>query len=67
MNTIKGSRIKDIISYQFSLSTGQDEENYFSGEHSKISTGAPSGMELKTGRYRVVGGELFRIVGGTPK
>jgi len=50
----------------FSLTTAQEESNYFSGENQEqrsgiIFTEIPT---LATGDYRVIDGELCRIVSG---
>lgn len=49
---------------QFSLSTAEDEQNYFTGQPDPIQPD-PSAV-LIPGVYRVIDGRLYRIVGGLP-
>jgi hypothetical protein len=49
---------------QFSLSTAEHAENYFSGEQGSFAR--PTQTALAPGLYRVIDGALTRIVPGIP-
>ena len=49
----------------FTQTTGEDQVNYFNGE-SSLETSIQEDIELIKGQYRVVDGELFRIVEDLP-
>lgn len=51
--------------FQISLSTAEEGEYYFTGEQHTIAT--PNFQNLfPSGKYRVMNGQLFRIVDGVP-
>lgn len=55
-----------FIDEQFSLSTAEDEKNYFSGTPlQELPEVAPEKI-LPPGLYRVIDGEVFRIAPGSP-
>lgn len=53
-----------FIAKQFSQSTGDDARDYFSGTSQSVAQ-ADTPM-VAPGTYRVVNGELRRVVGGIP-
>jgi hypothetical protein len=48
---------------QFSLSTADDEKNYFTGQLCNQAEVAPK-VALPSGVYRVMDNNLYRVVGG---
>jgi len=56
----------ELIDFQFSLSTAEDERNYFSG----ITPTPPPEVRLEEamppGIYRIIDGEAYRVVPGVP-
>jgi hypothetical protein len=52
-------------SEQLSVSTAEEEENYFT-EETVVSPQAPSEAVLPPGTYRVIDGQLFRVLPGPP-
>ena len=50
---------------QFSVSTAEDERNYFTGEFSSLPRPNPNTI-LPPGIYRVIDGSIYRIVGVAP-
>ena len=56
---------KDFVVEQLSLSTGEDEQNYFSDSLPAPHQPLPESL-LPSGNYRVVNGSLFRVVAGVP-
>ena len=57
----------ELISYQFFLSTADDESNYFTGEFSQTPKEPQKGQTLSPGKYRVIDGILCRIISGIMK
>ena len=58
--------LMELIEFQMALSTGEQEETLFSErEPSKDMRGMEEGW-LSPGTYRVVDGELYRLVPGIP-
>ena len=57
---------KGLTVLQFSLSTGEDELNYFGNEVANISLTPTRRIDLLPGTYRISGGELFHIAPGSP-
>lgn len=56
----------ELIEFQMALSTGEQEEILFTEHHpSKKMLGVDEGW-LSPGTYRVVDGELYRLVPGSP-
>lgn len=55
-----------FVSFQFSLSTGEDEKNYFGRSDQDPPVRSEDIGKLVPGTYRVLDGELFRIVSGFP-
>lgn len=53
------------VSEQFSLSTA-DEENALIIDVEDLEVPAPPPPALQPGQYRVIAGELFRLVPGSP-
>lgn len=55
-----------LTDFQFSLSTAEDERNYFSAlTPPPLPEPAPEDV-LAPGTYRVIDGRLFRITTGVP-
>ena len=54
-----------MIEVQMCLSTAEDEKNYFSGTTSKPPVIDPDEI-LPPGTYRIIDGELYRILPGLP-
>ena len=50
---------------QFSVSTAEDERNYFTGEFESLVQPNPTAI-LPPGFYRVIDGSIYRIVGVAP-
>jgi hypothetical protein len=57
--------IGDLVDYQFALSTAEDELNLFTGAQ-KTELPPHAFAPLPAGIYRVIDGELVRIVPGLP-
>jgi hypothetical protein len=55
----------ELVEFQISLSTAEEEANYFSEEISPRDTGG-DGQILCPGSYRVIDGQLYRIRTGVP-
>jgi hypothetical protein len=53
----------DFISEQLSVSTAQEEQNYFTGQPPTPFQSNPNDV-LPPGTYRVIGGQLYRVVEG---
>ena len=53
----------DFVVEQLSLSTAEDQQNYFSGMPPTMHEPSPNSI-LPAGIYRVVDGSLHRLVGG---
>lgn len=51
----------EFISCQMSVSTAEEESNYFTGERSRIHHEDPN-LAMPAGNYRVINGQLYRIV-----
>lgn len=60
------SQPHDFVRFHFSLSTAEDEKNYFSGVSSALGELGNAQQQLPSGVYRIVDGELCRIVPGRP-
>jgi hypothetical protein len=58
--------MSQFLSMQFSLSTGDDEINYFTGEQEVVAVEADPNAILPPGTYRVVDGQLYRIASSNP-
>lgn len=51
----------------FTLTTAQDEQNYFSGTaHSVPKPFTGDKIKLKAGQYRIVDGSILPIISGMP-
>lgn len=56
----------NLVQMQLSLSTAEDERNYFTGS-SPVSPPEPDPEAiLPPGIYRVIDGEIFRVSAGAP-
>lgn len=55
----------ELVQLQIAVSTAEDEQSYFVGQHSPEPRRPPS-SPLAGGVYRVVDGELFQVVPGVP-
>jgi hypothetical protein len=55
-----------VINQPFSMSTADDEKNYVTGEQDTLPLQVRAEIMLAEGTYRVIDGELCRIVGGLP-
>lgn len=53
----------DFVVEQLSVSTAEDEQNYFSDTPPTAHQPSPNSI-LPAGLYRVVDGSLYRLVGG---
>lgn len=54
-----------FVQFQLSLSTAEEERNYFGGCDQAIEYKFDAPSILPSGQYRVVDGELYRIVPGS--
>ncbi len=54
-----------LIIEQMSLTTAEDENNYFTGQPQASIQPTPSEI-LPSGSYRVIDGNLYRVVGTFP-
>jgi hypothetical protein len=52
-----------LVIEQLSVSTAEDENNYFTGQQNVIEQPEPSKV-LPAGLYRVIEGQLYRVIGG---
>jgi hypothetical protein len=52
---------------QLSTTTGEQEEQYFSGSHEPTPLAPREGVSLPSGDYRIVAGDLYRILPGVPE
>jgi len=51
----------------FSLTNAEDQENYFTGDiKTYIREEAEDNSILAPGKYRVMDGDLYKIIGGHP-
>lgn len=51
----------------FTTTTAEDQENYFSGNDQLLSERFPQERnQIPPGEYRIVDGDLFRIISGVP-
>lgn len=55
----------NFIIEQISVSTADDEVNYFTGQP-EFPWGPNPNTILPPGTYRVIEGQLYRIIGGVP-
>lgn len=55
-----------LTDIQFSLSTAEDEKNYFSGSTPPPHPELSPENALPPGTYRVIDGQLFRVAAGVP-
>ena len=55
--------MSEFTSEQFSVSTAEDEKNYFTGEQQGPERPNPNAI-LPPGTYRVIAGGLYRVLGG---
>ena len=56
----------ELVEFQFSLSTAEEERVYFSGQEPVPQQQAAQESHLPSGDYRVLNGELYRLVAGSP-
>lgn len=56
-----------FISEQFSLSTAEEESRLLVDREREADARRPEPAKLQPGVYRVIAGELFRLVKGTPQ
>ena len=59
------SRVPELTQQQFYLTTQDDERNYFTGDQ-EGSIDFDSNAILPAGRYRIILGQLYRVVHGLP-
>lgn len=55
----------EFTSEQFFLSTAESQKNYFTGQPETLPPLNPT-ANILPGKYRVIDGELYRIVTGIP-
>jgi hypothetical protein len=55
--------VNELIVLQISLSTADDEANYFTGDPAPSAVPKPSRF-LPAGTYRVMDGQLYRVLPG---
>lgn len=55
-----------LTDFQFSLSTAEDERNYFSGSTPAPQPEVAPEDVLPPGTYRVIDGQLYRVAAGVP-
>ena len=53
----------ELVIKQFSLSTAEEEKNYFTGQPTATAQPNPKTI-LPPGLYRVIDGRLYRVVEG---
>lgn len=58
--------VEGLVSYQFSLSTGEDELNYFYGQNNFEKSIRSTDKVLSDGIYRIIDDELCQIIPGAP-
>ena len=56
----------NYIFEQFYVSTAEDESNYFTNVPGHAEVASPPASPLLPGTYRVLAGQLYRIVPGVP-
>jgi hypothetical protein len=54
----------ELVQFQIEVSTAEEERNLFSGEQPTTAQDIHSNSIMQPGIYRVVDGEIYRIVGG---
>jgi hypothetical protein len=54
----------ELVQFQIEVSTGEEERNLFSTEQPVLASQIDSSSVMPPGLYRVVNGEVYRIVGG---
>jgi hypothetical protein len=54
----------ELVQFQIEVSTAEEERSLFSEEQPAISQDIHSNSIMQPGIYRVVNGEIYRIVGG---
>ena len=57
--------MSELISEQISVSTAEDEHNYFTGQPEFPVRPNPNAI-LPPGTYRVIEGSLYRVIRGVP-
>ena len=60
--------MKELITYFFAHTTGEDQLNYFSGEFGSSFHGINdvSLIDIEQGTYRIVDGQLYQIKADLP-
>ena len=58
--------MNEFVFEQFSISTAEDEQNYFTGQMEVTVQSNPNAI-LPPGMYRVIDGSLYRVLGGAPR
>jgi hypothetical protein len=57
---------KYVTAEQFSLSTAEEERNYFTGETAGVPSAFGFEAAIPDGQYRVLNGALYRVMAGLP-
>ncbi len=57
--------MSEFISEQISVSTAEDEHNYFTGQPDFLVRPNPNAIR-PPGTYRVIEGSLYRVISGVP-
>ena len=61
------NEFNQLIEFQLSVSTADDEKAYFTGnEGVAIGSATENSLSLPAGTYRLIEGALYRIVPGIP-
>lgn len=56
----------DFVEEQFALSTAEEEKNYFTETTQAMGMPVAQPHVMPSGIYRVIDGELYRLVPGVP-
>jgi len=54
----------EFVQFQIEMSTAEEERTLFSSEQSEIAGKSDSNSIMPAGTYRLVNGEIYRIVAG---
>lgn len=54
----------ELVQFQIEVSTAEEEFNLFGSEQPAITNEIYSNSIMRPGIYRVVNGEIYRVIGG---